>query len=455
MAGNNGGRRSSVFGGLLLILLGVIFLLDRFHPELGVAHLIRLYWPLLLILWGVARLIDYAAARRADQSRPPLLSGGEAALVILLAVILSAFVFRDWIRQRYPDLQIEIPPFQQTFSQSEDLTPRPIPAGARVTIETARGDLSIQGEDGSELRVNVQKSVPAASQSEADERLKDVRVVIEQAGDEYRIYPLGQKGFSGLANIGLEVHLPKAANVSAHTASGDITAAGVDGRLDVRSDHGNVEIRDAGSDVVAALQRGDARIRGVGGNMRLSGRGEDVEVADVSGDATIDGAFLGSLRMRHVAKTIRCASSRSDLTIAHLTGRLELDASDLVLSDVSGPARISTQDKDVEIERVAGKLDVADVHGDIKVTFAVPPGEDTNVTDDSGSVDVTLPANSSFEVSAVSRSGNVESDFGAPSLVSEEQADIERFHGTVGQRPGAPQLTIATSYGTIRLHKLR
>ncbi len=50
--------RSSLFAGLLLILLGVIFFLDRIHPGFEIGRLIRLYWPLLLILWGVAKLLD-------------------------------------------------------------------------------------------------------------------------------------------------------------------------------------------------------------------------------------------------------------------------------------------------------------------------------------------------------------------------------------------------------------
>ena len=455
MAGENGGRRSSVFAGLLLILLGVIFLLDRFQPAFGIGHLIRLYWPALLILWGLAKLIDHLAARRVGQDRAPLLSGGEAVLLILLAVILFAFVFRDWARQHYPQWHFEPPLLQGSYSQSEELAPQSISAGARITIETARGDVNIEGAEGTELRVMVKKSVPAATQSQADDRLKDVRVVIQQAGDEYRIYTLGQDGFGGQVSVGLDVHLPKAANVWAHTASGDITAAGIAGRLDVRADHGDVEIHDAGSDVAAALQHGDVRIRSVAGSVRLAGRGDDVELADVSGDATIDGVFLGSLEIRHVAKTIRCSCSRSDLTIAHLTGRLELDAGDLVLSGAGGPAKVTTQDKDIAVTNVAGKLDIADVHGDIKVTFATPPREGANITNDSGSVDITLPAESSFEVSAVSRSGDVESDFGDSSLRTGDQGDTEQFHGKFGEKPGAPRITVATSYGTIRLRKMR
>ena len=136
-------QRSSIFAGLLLIVLGALFLLNRFDPALGLGRLIRLYWPVLIILWGVAKLIDYLAARSAGQARPPILSGGEAALLILLAFVLSGFAFHDWIRLHIPDDEINISPFNESFSQTRDVTPQAIPAGAHVTIETLRGNIAV------------------------------------------------------------------------------------------------------------------------------------------------------------------------------------------------------------------------------------------------------------------------------------------------------------------------
>ncbi len=67
---NGQGQRSSIFGGLLLILLGAFFLLARFDPNLGVWHLFSRYWPVVIILWGLAKLIDHprSAACRARTS---------------------------------------------------------------------------------------------------------------------------------------------------------------------------------------------------------------------------------------------------------------------------------------------------------------------------------------------------------------------------------------------------
>ncbi|HXQ24868.1 MAG TPA: DUF4097 family beta strand repeat-containing protein [Candidatus Acidoferrales bacterium] len=448
-------QRSSIFAGLLLIVLGAIFLLNRFDPALGLGHLIRLYWPLLIILWGVAKLIDCFAARKAGQARPPILSGGEAALLILLAIVLSGFVFHDWIRGHYPDAEIELSPFHESFSQTREIAPQTIPAGSHVMIELFRGSIAVHAVEGSELRASVNESAAAANQSDANAKMDEVEVVIERAGDGYSIHPSRHGDFHESVSLDLDVHVPKTSSVTAHTAHGDISIGGIAGRIDARTESGDIEVHDSGSDVTATLQKGDAQIAKVAGNVRVSGRGGDVDVGDVAGDVSVDGPFLGSTRARKVGGTTRCHSPWADLTVAQMTGRLELDSSQIDLSDAAGAAKLLTHNKDIDVENVAGRIEIADSHADVKVGYAAPPREDLVITNESGEVKVTLPAKSSFQVSAVSRSGVVESDFNDPLLETANENDMGRLNGQFGAKSGAPgpKITITTSYGTIQLRK--
>lgn len=452
---NGGHKRSSIFAGLLLILLGVIFLAEHLDPTLGIGRLIRVYWPVLLILWGLAKLIDHLAARRAGQPRAPIISGAEAALLVLLALILSGFVFRDWVRDHYPDFDIRVPPFRQSYTQSQQLAPQSIPAGARVVIEAEQGDITVHAGEGAELAVSVNESAWAPSESVAQARMKQVEVVVEQSGNDYIVHPVRRGGFRARVNVDLDVQVPKASSVTAHTAHGDIHASEIRGSIEARTEGGDIEIAGAGSDVTATLQRGDARITRVGGNVRLTGRGDDVEIADVSGDATVEGVFLGSGLVRNVKGTTRVTSPWLELSVGRLSGSLEGDAGDIKISNAAGPARIATHNKDIEVQDVAGRLDITDAHGDVKVGFSSPPRDDVNIANDAGEVEVTLPPNSSFAVSAVSRSGEVESDFEQASLQRAREEETGRLSGQFGGQAGAlvPRITIATSYGTIRLRK--
>lgn len=54
-------RRLGLTGPILLIALGVMFLVGQFIPEWGVGKT----WPLILIVIGLARLIESAWAARS------------------------------------------------------------------------------------------------------------------------------------------------------------------------------------------------------------------------------------------------------------------------------------------------------------------------------------------------------------------------------------------------------
>ena len=113
-------RRSSVFTGLLLIAIGALFLLNRFNPLLSLGHMIRMFWPVLIILWGVAKSFDHLAAREySGHASPSLLSGTEAVvMLVVLVFVLLGFVVRDHVRDHFPDLDIDMTPFHQSYSQS-------------------------------------------------------------------------------------------------------------------------------------------------------------------------------------------------------------------------------------------------------------------------------------------------------------------------------------------------
>ena len=448
-------RRRSIFPGLLLIVLGVVFLLHRWDPGLRIGHLARVYWPLLIVLWGVAKLIDHFAAQRTGKLRAPLLSPGEAVLLVLLALILLFFGLGDWAHERIPWLRIDIPAFRDSYSESRTVAPEAIPGGTHVTVETANGNISVHGIGGSELRASANESTKGENQRQADERMNHVEVVVEKTADGYTVHPLHQTDSGETVDVDLEVELPKTARVSLRTAHGDISVADVGGSVDARTESGDIEIHDVGSDVAAQTEKGDVRIDQVAGSVTLKGRGEDVEIADVKANVTLDGPFTGDTVVRKVAGATQVASLWAQLSMSQLTGRLQMDSGDLSLSDVNGPVRIETHNKDIDAENITGQLDINDAHGDVKVVCTMPPHEAINITNDSGDVELSLPARSSFQMGAYSRSGEVESDFESPSLRTRDEKKDGRLDGQFGAGSGAsaPKILINTTYGTISLRK--
>lgn len=460
-----GQTRGSILGGVLLILLGVLFLFARWEPDLHIWHVFWHYWPVLIILWGVAKLVDHLGAHQEGRPRPPMVTGSEAALMVLVILVIAGMGLYSRIRERNPDLDINLNMFHEKASQNIDVPVKTIPAGSHVTLTTTHGNITCHAGEGNEIRVSANETASEANESAAEDRLKTVSVVIEQGHDGYTVHPVNQDGGRGNVNVDLDVTVPKSVSIGASSDHGNVSISGVAGKIAVTATHGDVEVHDAGSDVGVDMTKGDARISTVAGNVRLSGRGDEVEISDVAGDATIEGEFFGPIHVRNVTKTTHYASQKADLTLVHMTGRLELDSGQIEISDVAGFAKLVTRNKDLDVENVAGRLEISDVHGDIKVGYAQPPREEITIANESGGVDLTLPAKSNFQISASSRGGDVQSDFETsspnPSSNTHQNADSDtdsedkqapsRLDAKIGT--GVPKIQINTTYGTIYLRK--
>src|SRR4051812_39098011 len=80
-------QRRSVAGPVVMILLGVVLLLTTMHV-LQPQPLLRwfgTYWPALIILWGVIKLVEYQQAKN-EGTRPAGIGAGGVLLLIFLII---------------------------------------------------------------------------------------------------------------------------------------------------------------------------------------------------------------------------------------------------------------------------------------------------------------------------------------------------------------------------------
>jgi hypothetical protein len=81
-------RRGSLGWGLVLIGIGVVFLIAQLRPGFDPWELLWKYWPVLLILLGVAKLWEHMSNRNNPQARSSgWISGGVITIVAILALI--------------------------------------------------------------------------------------------------------------------------------------------------------------------------------------------------------------------------------------------------------------------------------------------------------------------------------------------------------------------------------
>ncbi len=444
-------RRRSIFSGVLLILLGGLLLIHNFVANFRLWDLFSRWWPVLLILWGLAKLYDHLVARRTGEPTPSAITGGEILLVIVLVGLVGTLGGIEWLHQHGDVGEFQWPPWEQPYSFSEEVPAKAIPADSRITIRTDRGDITVHSEETAEIRVLARKMLGGPSESEAQKRARQVSVVIVETGGSYEVRPQAQNERGERVQVDLDVHVPKQASVTARTGHGNLQITGLAGSVTAEAQSGNIEVRDTGSDVSAEAKRGDVHIVGVRGNVKLSGRGGQIEIADVKGEAAIEGEFYGPIRIEKVAKGARFVSRRTDLTVSQLSGRIETGSGKLAISDAPGNVSLVTRKYDIVLENVGGRIHIEDRDGDVELHFPQPPREDVEVTDESGSIELVLPPKSSFEVRAESRSGDIDSEFHDPALKQTEDQGNSKLEGRLGTK--GPQIRLRTSYGTIRLRK--
>lgn len=444
-------QRGSIFTGLLLVLIGTLFLLQRFDPQLGIGPLLHHYWPVLLIVWGAAKLIDHFVAGKSGEDRPALLTGSEAAILALLIVVLAGMATLQWLPKLRPEWAAKTDMFQTQAEQSQSLSPVALPAGSRVRISVATGSITVHGTSGNELRVSADEQAGGSSEKAAQARLRGVMLEVDHEGRDYVIRPKGEGASDPLVRFNLDVQLPAEFPVGVQTDLGNVRVSGTSGGVVAQTASGDVDVHQCEGEVSATVENGDTHISDIQGNLTLNGRGDDVDVNDISGNATLAGSYTGTVVVRNVAGNMEYAETRTNLVLAKLTGRMEADPESLKISDVNGPLRVATKDKDVEIENVSGPLDVSNTHGDIGVRYDRAPEKPIHIANGTGDVTLSLPAGASFQISAVSASGEVDTDFAGAGLQLDNGEQSGRLAGTVGQ--GGPRITVATSYGTIQLRK--
>jgi len=347
-------------------------------------------------------------------------------------------------------MDIELP--GETFASSIDVTPKPVPPNARITVRGARGGIVVRASDEPEIRVAGKVNVKSWSEGAAKRLSEQVSAEIVQNGDGYEVRPTGGGGNSRVS-VDLDISIPKKAVLTIHSEKGDISVSDMASQVSIDNGNGDIEVRGTGGDVSLEMRKGDAKISDTKGDVKISGRGGSVEVVNATGSFTINGEFVGPVRADKVAKGVRFVSHRTDLTLTQLSGHMEAGSGNLDVVDAPGNLNVRSRDEDISIENAGGKIKIDDRNGNVQVRFSAPPKDDIEITNASAPITLTLPESSSFEISADSHSGDIDSEFESDTLkkTSTNSGD-SHLEGKYGRGRGA-KITLKTTYGSISIHK--
>ena len=447
-------RRSSLVAPLILIAIGALFLAHNLYPELPVLDYIARFWPFILIGWGALRLGEVVFWAASDHPMPRFgVSPGEWVLVIFLCIFGSSLhAVRGfsswWPRNRVIigglDMFGENFEFPLNGEKASSNTPR-------VVIENFRGNARISGTDASEVKVAGHRTVRSLDQNAADNA--NAQAPLELTGDTNEIHIRNNQDrvTNGRVRLSadMEITVPKGASVEAHGIYGDFDINGVAGSVDIISDNAGVRLQDIGGDTRIDLRRSDVvRATGVKGAFELKGRGGDVDLQDMQGQVTISGAYSGVLEFRNLAKPLRFQGENTTLGVERLPGDLRMALGDMTGSNLVGPITLSTRSRDVQLSNFANSVDINVDRGDITLHPVALPLARIEAQTRSGNVDLAIPANAKFDLSATTSHGEINNDFGAP-LRMEEQGRGSALRGS----NGGATVTLHSDHGDVTVRK--
>src|SRR5260221_8663670 len=91
-------RSTGFFSGLLLISPGILMLLWRYE-HIGLGSILRRWWPLIFIGWGLVKFYERTTAYRQGRSTG-WITAGEIFLVVGVFCLIGVVVIVDLVRKR-------------------------------------------------------------------------------------------------------------------------------------------------------------------------------------------------------------------------------------------------------------------------------------------------------------------------------------------------------------------
>lgn len=421
------------------------------YRGLDISQIVRYGWPFLIILWGAIKLYERVMASRSGQ-RASTISGGEILLVVGLLSLLGMVAAYDAARGRFPGLRVDWPRGGDRFNFDLNVDPKPILSDSRIVIRNGRGDITVRSSDEAKVRVDGKKNVNAWSETDAEHLASTVSVEITKNGDAYEVRPTNATSGDSRVSLDMDISVPKEASLTIRNDRGDVSISDMDKPVTVNTATGDVEVRDTAGDVSIDTQSGDVKVSDIKGNVRIGGRGGEVNVSGATGALTIDGEFRGPVRADKITRGVHFVDHRTILNITQLNGHMETGSGSLEIADTSGNLTLRTNSYDISIENAGGKLKVDNRNGNIEVRFPTPPKEDIEITNSSAPITLILPESSSFEIGADCHSCDIDSEFAADSLKRTSTGGDSHLEGKYGNGRG-PKITLKTSYGSISIRK--
>lgn len=414
-------RHRSFAGPIILILLGVIFLLGNLHMLAwhGIGLWFAHYWPVLLILWGVIKLIEFYQARSAGYAPSGIGFGGGILIVFLVLLGLGASTASrvNW-SALHDEVNWDNGPwdfFGNKYEYSHQVN-QDLPANSPVHLSIERGSITVLPSTDGKVHMSVHKTIVANSKDEADkiDQATDLRLMTEpmvpaippippvpspapsaslpknlpglSEADQARIQSDIAKAQADARRAGAEA--ARSAGETARRAGAMARAQAEEARADAERAREEVLHIDAPrrregyavmdiqlqvplkSSLELSTAHGKIEVRGRQGNLTLTNTNGDISLNDITGNVNAN-LRHGDFTAGNITGNVSLNGSLGDATISNVTGLVNLGGDyfgDLSLTNISNAVNFNSSRTDMQLGKLAGEIKWGS--GDMRISGA-------------------------------------------------------------------------------------
>ncbi|MBV9669381.1 MAG: hypothetical protein JOZ43_00365 [Acidobacteriales bacterium] len=445
---SNSYRRRSLMGPIVLIALGVLMLLavtHRLHAD-QIGLWFARYWPAILIVWGVVRLVEFFTARQTNAPTPRF-GAGAIVLVVFLVIIGQAAT------AAHRNLQVGMnlngddwsPEFTEMFQgDAHDYQfQREIPLnGKQLTFSADRADIVVSPSTDGKARLTSNLTVYAHSQEEADSVRNRIEKDLSLSDGTISV------GHSGQTKASFTLEVPDQVALQLTNTHGDINIRDRKAPVTIDTQRSDITVENIDDNLTVHSQsRSNLTVHQAKGNVSATGKYDDVTATDIAGSMTMEGDFFGDMRLQKIDKGVHFHSSRTDLELAKVEGELTMSSGDLQGTQVAGPVRVITRSKDIHFQRISGDVDIENQNASVELEPESPVGN-VRVHNSRGPIEFVAPSGSGFVLQARADRGEISSELDLPVQQDKENHSTE---GTYGK--GGNQVMLTADRGSINLRK--
>jgi hypothetical protein len=386
-------HRPSLLVALTWTGIGILFLLRNFGIGPDFWSLAARYWPVLLILLGLAKILEYFLRKDTVAIRVGEVVG---ILLLLLAGLVISRISMSPMGRFFRDFPIVIGGIpvhpgqwmEESHAYSEEAA-YPLDSPVPIRIENSYGMVSLAPGSEGEIRVRLKKTI-RGSETRARDIANKIHLEAELEGKplahpgtesagNYFLIRTNRDAMSSrnsIAGTDMEILVPKNAAVQVQNTFGEVRASNLSGELDLSTAHRALEVRDCTGQFTISNRHAETRLTDLAGNIRFTGRGK-VSIENIVGDVTVTNAFSpleivnvdgtvsvssneGSIRITKITKPVVLNSSGKDVRIAGLSDSLKITArhQNIDISDVSS---------DIVLESRYSTLNLKDIRGNVEI----------------------------------------------------------------------------------------